>query len=103
MRKDYIIWDLQNIAKTLNTCSPKPAIVITHLESAVKALKEIDIIPQSKINVGLDVGDRVSYPARHRKGKIIELDNDNSRARVRWDVLGTHTWVRFSALIKITA
>lgn len=51
----------------------------------------------------LNVDDHVSYyDGRHtRKGVIIEINSDKTRARIKWDDNRPRTWIRVSALVKI--
>jgi hypothetical protein len=53
--------------------------------------------------MNLKVQDKVSYwdGRTTRTGEIIEMNTDNTRARIRWDDNRPRTWIRVTALTKI--
>jgi hypothetical protein len=55
----------------------------------------------------LELNDKIEYrdTGRHsrlRTGYIIEFNTDRSRARIKWTDNRPRTWIRVSALVKVT-
>jgi hypothetical protein len=51
----------------------------------------------------IEVNDRISYTDEHgdRAGTVIELNNTGDRARIKWDLRKSRTWIRINALKKL--
>jgi hypothetical protein len=51
----------------------------------------------------IDVSNRVSYTdhVSTRTGTVIELNEEKTRARIKWDDKNLRTWIRIKALVKI--